>query len=30
MMFDADDIGDFVLLVIAIVGITAMLTGWIG
>lgn len=28
--FDADDIGDGVLLVIAISGITAMLAGWIG
>lgn len=27
--FDADDIGDGILLVIAIVGITAMVQGWI-
>jgi hypothetical protein len=27
--FDADDVGDAILLVIAIVGVTAMLAGWL-
>lgn len=27
--FDSDDIGDAILLVIAIAGITAMLAGWL-